>query len=47
MIAIKEELLLWFISFFYKNSKGSGFNTEVKHNEHLAKELHQPITKIF
>ena len=33
--------------FFDKNSKGSGFNTEVKHNEHLAKELHQPITKIF
>ena len=26
---------------------GSGVNTEVKHNEQLAEELHKPITKNF
>ena len=31
--------------FFDRKSKGSGVNTEVKHNEQLAKELHKPITK--
>ena len=31
--------------FFEKNSKGSGFNIEVKHNEQLAEELHKPIIR--
>ena len=31
--------------FFDRKSKGSGVNTEVKHNEQLAKELHKTITK--
>ena len=29
--------------FFDKNSKGSGVNTEVKHNQQLAKGLNKPI----
>ena len=52
---IKEDLLLWFINFFDKKStfltdksvSGSGINTEVKHNEQLAKELHKPIIRNF
>ena len=28
--------------FFDKNSKGGGVNIEAKHNEQLAKELHNP-----
>ena len=31
--------------FFDKNSKGSGVNIEVKHNEQLAEELHKPIIR--
>ena len=31
--------------FFDKKSEGSGVNTEVKHNEQLAKELHKPIIR--
>ena len=31
--------------FFDKKLKGSGFNTEVKRNEQLAKELHKPIIR--
>ena len=31
--------------FFDKNSKGSGVNIEVKHNEPLAEELHKPIIR--
>ena len=33
--------------FFDKKLKGSGFNTEVKHNEQLAKELHKPTIRSF
>ena len=33
--------------FFDKNSKGSGFNIEVQHNEQLAKELQKPIIRNF
>ena len=33
--------------FFNKNSKRSGFNTEVKHNEQLVEELHKPIIRKF
>ena len=33
--------------FFDKKLKGSGFNTEVKHNEQLAKELHKPTIRNF
>ena len=48
-----DEYLLWFINFFDKKStfltdksvSGSGINTEVKHNEQLAKELHKPIIR--
>ena len=50
-----DEYLLWFINFFDKKStfltdksvSGSGINTEVKHNEQLAKELHKPIIRNF
>ena len=33
--------------FFNKKSKRSGVNTEVKHNEQLARELHKPIILRF
>ena len=33
--------------FFYKKSKGSGVNTEMKPSEQLAEELHKPIIKNF
>ena len=42
---IKEVLLLWFITFFYKKTSGSGVNNEIKQNEQLAEELHKPIIK--
>ena len=47
MMVIKEGLLLWFIIFFDKKSKGSGVNIEVKHNEQIAKELQKPIIRNF
>ena len=34
-------------TFFDKKSKGSGVNTEVKHIEQLAKELHKLIIRNF
>ena len=34
-------------TFFDKKSKGSGANTEVKHNEQSAKELRKPIIEKF
>ena len=33
--------------FFDKNSKESGLNIEVKHNEQLARELYKPIIRNF
>ena len=33
--------------FFDKKRKGIGVYTEEKHNEQLAKELHQPIIRNF
>ena len=47
MIDIKEELLLWFINFLIKKSKGSGVNIPLEFNEQLAKELHKPIIRKF
>ena len=47
MMDIKEDLLLWFITFFDKKSKGSGVNIPSEFNEQLAEELHKPIIKIF
>ena len=45
---IKEGLLLWFINFLDKKSKGSGVaNNEVKQNLQSAKELHKPIIRKF
>ena len=41
----QEGLASMVYKFFDRKSKGSGVNTEVKHNETLAKELHKPITK--
>ena len=41
----QEGLASMVYKFFDRKSKGSGVNTEVKHNEKLAKELHKPITK--
>ena len=34
-------------NFFDKKSACSGVNIELKHNEHLAEELHKPILTIF
>ena len=42
---IKEELLLWFIHFFDKNSTVSGVNIPLEFNEQLVKELHKSIIK--
>ena len=47
MTYIKEGLLLWFIIFFNKKSKGSGVNIPLEFNEELAKELHKPIIRKF
>ena len=33
--------------FFHKKSKGGSVNIKVKHNEQLAKELHEPIIRKF
>ena len=41
----QEGLASMVYKFFDRKSKESGVNTEVKHNEKLAKELHKPITK--
>ena len=45
MMNIREALFLWFINFFDKKSQGSGANNEIKQNEQLAEELHQPIIR--
>ena len=47
MAGIKEGLLLWFINFFDRKSKGSGVNKPLEFNEQLAKELHKPIIRKF
>ena len=47
MMDIKEDLLLWFIIFFYKKVDSLGVNIRVKHNEELAEELHKPILTNF
>ena len=47
MMGIKEDLLLWFTSFFNKKSTGSGYNNGIKQNLQLAKELHKPIIRKF
>ena len=39
---IKEDLLLWFTNFIYKNSKVSGVKIPLDFNEQLAEELHKP-----
>ena len=39
---IKEDLLLWFTNFVYKNSKVSGAKIPLDFNEQLAEELHKP-----
>ena len=44
---IKEDLLLWFITFVDKKSADSGVNIPLEFNEQLAKELHKPIIKKF
>ena len=46
-MGIKEDLLLWFIHFLIKKSKGSGVNVPLEFNEQLAEELHKPVIKIF
>ena len=43
MMAIKEDLLLWFINFLIK----TGVNILLEFNEELAKELHKPIIRNF
>ena len=45
MTDMKEDLLLWFIYFFNKKSKGSGINIPLEFNEQLVKELHKPIMR--
>ena len=39
---IKEDLLLWFTNFVYKNWKVSGVKIPLDFNEQLAEELHKP-----
>ena len=46
-MGIKEDLLLWFINFFNKKSKGNGVNIPSEFNEQLPKELHKPIIRNF
>ena len=47
MMDIKDDLLLSFINFFEKKSKGSGVNIPLEFNEQLAEELHKPIIRKF
>ena len=42
---IKEDLLLWFINFFDKKSKGRGVNIPSEFNEQIAEELRKPIIR--
>ena len=42
MMDIKEDLEIWFITFFYKKTV-SGAKASV--NEELAQELHKPVIK--
>ena len=44
-MGIKEDLLLWSIKFFDKNSTGSGIANQP--NYQLANELHKPIIQKF
>ena len=47
MMDIKEDLLLWFISFFDKKLKGNGVNIPLEFNEQIAKKLRKPIIRKF
>ena len=48
MMDIREALLLWFISYFFKKkNSGSGANNKIKQNQQLVNELHKPIIKKF
>ena len=47
LIAINEELLLWFIFFFGKQSSSGAAKSEITPNQQLAEELHRPIIKKF
>ena len=42
---MKEDLLLWFIHFLIKKSKGSCVNVPLEFNEQLAEELHEPVIR--
>ena len=44
---IKEVLLLWFIRFLIKKSKGTGIKNEITQNQQLAEESHKPIIRSF
>ena len=46
MMDIKEDWLLWFITFFDKKTAGSGIKS-IPQNEHLAEGLHKPIIRKF
>ena len=45
MMDIKEDLLLQFINFFDKKSKGRGVNIPSEFNEQIAEELRKPIIR--
>ena len=45
MMGIKEVLLLWFINFLIKKSKGGSVNNEIKQNKQLVEEIHKLIIK--
>ena len=45
MTGIKEVLLLWFINFLIKKSKGGSVNNEIKQNKQLVEEIHKLIIK--
>ena len=47
-MCIKEDLLLCFLKFFYKKSKGSSVaNNEIKQNLQLAEKSHKPTIRKF
>ena len=49
MMDIKGGLLLWFMTFFDKESADSGVNMHTNNERplDLAEELHKPIIRIF
>ena len=49
MMDIKKVLLVWFINFLIKKTKGSGIaiKNEITQNQQLVNEIDKPIIKKF